>query len=160
MSDKIEINEKELAAIDRALVKNRPSVKNIDSKKRKDLIAGTANIIMSSVSLRSHSGPLPDVETLEGYSKIIPNAGERLMQQVEKQSEHRRKMESRNVNWLNFQSLIGQIFGFAIASIVLYACYILTMEGHDYVASIIGSTTIVSLASIFVYGRYSQNKSN
>lgn len=115
---------------------------------------------MSSVSLRSHSGPLPDVETLEGYSKIIPNAGERLMQQVEKQSEHRRKMESRNVNWLNFQSLIGQIFGFAIASIVLYACYILTMEGHDYVASIIGSTTIVSLASIFVYGRYSQNKSN
>lgn len=35
MSDKIEINEKELAAIDRALVKNRPSVKNIDSKKKK-----------------------------------------------------------------------------------------------------------------------------
>ncbi|MEN5132363.1 DUF2335 domain-containing protein [Elizabethkingia anophelis] len=107
---------------------------------------------------KSHSGPLPDVETLHGYNEIIPNGGERLMKQVELQGEHRRKIESSVIKWNNLQSLIGQIFGLLIAVGILYASYELAMNGHDGVAGALGTTTIGSLVGIFVYGKRKQKE--
>jgi len=46
---------------------------------------------------RFHIGPLPDPETLRAYDEIIPNGAERLMQLVERQSNHRQALESDRV---------------------------------------------------------------
>lgn len=131
-----------------------PKFKGVSQENRKELV----QLIMSMSVSKTHSGPLPDVETLEGYDRIIPNGGERLMQQVEKQSEHRRKLESSVVKWNNIQSFMGQLFGLIVAMGFLYVTYLLAMGGHDTVASILGGTTIVGLVSVFVYGKKKQSE--
>lgn len=40
-----------------------------------------------------HRGPLPDGETLEHYTRLIPNAGERIMLLVERDAAHQQSME-------------------------------------------------------------------
>ena len=142
---------KNLQKIDKEILNTNPTLENIDPELRQELIKTAISVV--SVS-RVHSGPLPDVETLAGYDKIIKNGAERLMQQVELQSAHRRKIE----NWYNIQSLLGQLFGFVIAGSVLYASYSLAINGHETVASILGGATIVGLTSIFVYGKKKQGE--
>lgn len=149
------INKQELKEIEQAIINANPSIQKLPSKQRQELIKATISVISIS---KSHSGPLPDVETLEGYNQIIPNGAERLMKQVEEQGSHRRKIENRVINWNNAQSLIGQVFGLFIAGGVLFACYKLAMSGHDTVASVLGGTTIVSLVGIFVYGKKKQKE--
>lgn len=43
---------------------------------------------------KSHRGPLPDGETLEHYTRLIPNAGQRMMVLVEREAAHRQSLES------------------------------------------------------------------
>lgn len=142
---------KNLQKIDKEILNTNPTLENIDPELRQELIKTAISVV--SVS-RVHSGPLPDVETLTGYDKIIKNGAERLMQQVELQSAHRRKIE----NWYNIQSLLGQLFGLVIAGSVLYASYQLAMKGHEAVAIVLGGATIVGLTGIFVYGKRKQNE--
>lgn len=149
-----EESNKDLQRLDNEVISANPSLKNIKPKQRQEIL----QTIMQVVSVRSHSGPLPDVETLQGYNQIIPNGAERLMQQVEKQSEHRREMERKVISSNNLQSFIGQFFGLLIAGGVLYASYELTMSGHDTVGGILGGTTLVSLVGIFVYGKKKQSQ--
>lgn len=132
-----------------------PKFRGISQKNRNELVQRITSLVSFS---KTHSGPLPDVETLEGYNRIIPNGGERLMQQVEKQSEHRRNLESSVVTWNNIQSFVGQCFGLIVALGFLYVTYLLAMGGHDTVASILGGTTIVGLVSVFVYGKKKQSE--
>lgn len=148
------IKTEELKELEKKIFSN-PQLQNIPQKQRLEITRNTLQVISYS---KSHSGPLPDVETLQGYNEIIPNGGERLMLQVEKQGDHRRKLEGRVINWNNFQSLLGQLFGLIIAAGFLYACYELAMNGHDTVAGILGGTTIVSLVGIFVYGKNKQTE--
>ncbi|GET45255.1 DUF2335 domain-containing protein [Capnocytophaga felis] len=150
-----EASKQELQRLDEEVISVNPSLKNINPKKRQELLQAYMGVV--SVT-KMHSGPLPDVETLKGYDEIIPNGGERLMQQVEKQGNHRRKIESKVVNWNNFQSLLGQVFGLLIAGGVLFASYDLAMKGHESVAKVLGSTTIIGLAGIFVYGKKKQRE--
>lgn len=147
-----EENNEELQKLDNEVISANPSLKSIKPKQRQEIL----QTIMQVVSVKTHSGPLPDVETLQGYNEIIPNGAERIMQQVEKQSEHRRDMERKVISSNNLQSFIGQFFGLLIAGGVLYASYELTMNGHDTVGGILGGTTLVSLVGIFVYGKKKQ----
>ena len=141
--------------IDSDLVASNPSLNEIDPTLRQELIQ---TIIGVTAISKVHSGPLPDVETLNGYNQIIPNGAERLMQQVEKQSQHRRDIENRVIKWNSIESLIGQLCGMIIAGSVLFASYRLAMNGHEAVASVLGGTTIVGLTSIFVYGKKKQKE--
>ena len=152
---KIEKSKANIQKIDKELLDSNPTLQNIDPQLRQELIQ---TIISVTTVSKVHSGPLPDVETLNGYNKIIPNGAERLMQQVEKQSQHRRDIENKVVSWNNIESLLGQLFGLIIAGSVLYASYSLAINGHETVASILGGATIVGLTSIFVYGKKKQGE--
>ena len=142
---------KNLQKIDKEILNTNPTLESIDPELRQELIKTAISVV--SVS-RVHSGPLPDVETLAGYDKIIKNGAERLMQQVELQSAHRRKIE----NWYNIQSLLGQLFGLVIAGSVLYASYQLAIKGNEAVAKVLGDSTKVGIKGIFVYGKRKQNE--
>lgn len=59
---------KNLQKIDNEILNTNPTLENIDPELRQELIKTAISIV--SVS-KVHSGPLPDVETLAGYDKII-----------------------------------------------------------------------------------------
>lgn len=41
----------------------------------------------------SHSGPLPDPDTLQRYEQVLPGLAERIVAMAEKQSDHRQSLE-------------------------------------------------------------------
>lgn len=110
------------------------------------------------------SGPIPPPELLERYSTVIPDLPERLVKQFELEATHRREMERfETEHAYKIESLWaqhatskvsrGQWFGLLIAIIALsvttYALYL----GETSAACVIGGTTVVGLAAVFVTGR-------
>lgn len=105
---------------------------------------------------RIHIGPLPSPETLEQYSKIIPNGAERIMIMTEKQSDHRMYLEKKVISGQMLQSNIGQILAFLIGIAALSASVYMVVNGHDWSGTIIGGGGIVSLVTAFIQGRRNQ----
>lgn len=102
---------------------------------------------------------MPDIETLEGYSRLIPNGAERLISLIEKQTAHRIEMEKTVIPQQVKESSRGQIFGF-ISSLVfgLLVSLVFLLLGHPNWAGTITTTTAVSMATIFVLGKRKVNK--
>ncbi|MCK0205479.1 DUF2335 domain-containing protein [Ornithobacterium rhinotracheale] len=149
----------EIEKLEKDLSNDPNLLKNIDETQKKQLIEETVAKVVQIVSVeRTHSRPLPDVTTLEGYNRIIPNGGERLMRQVELQSEHRRKLEASVVKSNNRQSFLGQIIGALIAFSFLIASYLLASNGHEIAASTLGGGTLVGLVTVFVYGKKTEKE--
>lgn len=49
-----------------------------------------ATLVQSNIS---HSGPLPDPDTLQRYEQVLPGLAERILVMAEKQSEQRQGLE-------------------------------------------------------------------
>lgn len=114
-------------------------------------------IIRALAVKQSHSGPLPDGDTIRIYSEVIPNGGDRLMSTVERQLEHRFTIENIGVRRTFNQSSTGQWMGFGIAIVFGLIAWDLAKSGHEVVASILGTVDLVALVAIFITGK-SQNK--
>ena len=65
------------------------------------------------VSLQ-YEGPLPPPRILLEYDQAIPGAGERILRESERQSEHRRSMESKLVEGSVSWNRRGQTFAFVV----------------------------------------------
>ncbi|MCK0199824.1 hypothetical protein [Ornithobacterium rhinotracheale] len=62
----------EIEKLEKDLSNDPNLLKNIDETQKKQLIEETVAKVVQIVSVeRTHSGPLPDVTTLEGYNRII-----------------------------------------------------------------------------------------
>src|SRR5690554_5681350 len=72
-----------------------------------------------SIQHRSHSGPLPDADTLIKDNCVIPDGADKIMNMAESQHNHRINLESKVVNRQSNQSTLGQIFGFLIGLVVI-----------------------------------------
>ncbi len=112
-----------------------------------------------SVKHKYHSGPLPDPETLAQYNGAITDGANRIMLMAEKQQEHRFKIETAVIKSQSNQSLLGQIFGLFIGLSGIASGTYLASIGESTVGGVIAGATVVSLVSIFVLGKKSQNKS-
>jgi len=77
---------------------------------------------------------------------------------AEKQLEHRIHLENYIIKEELNQSKRGQIFGFVLAIVVLLFVLILSILGHEMVASILGGTTMIGLVAVFVIGKKLQQK--
>lgn len=71
---------------------------------------------------------------------------------AEKQSAHRMELErkvifgdSRRANW-------GLFCGYSFGLVVLALSYMLIRDGHDIAGTILGTTDLVALLSVFIYG--------
>ena len=102
---------------------------------------------------RYHSGPLPDAETLREYAAIIPNGAERIMALVEKESAHRHEQEGAMVKCHTALSKRGQWIGLFLTSLLALIGYWLGINGHDWLAGVIFTTTIIAVVTVFVLGR-------
>jgi uncharacterized membrane protein len=104
----------------------------------------------------SFSGPLPPPSLLAKYSEIIPNGAERIMAMVEKQSEHREKLESRVVNGNVASQTRGSWFAFILCLVALVGGFYLILQGKSVagLVSIIGSVGVIG--GVFVVSRREQ----
>jgi uncharacterized membrane protein len=102
---------------------------------------------------KHHSGPLPDAETLEHYSNIIPNGAERIMVMAEKEQDFRHGLSTDESKRILNQRGIGQIFGFIIAIVGIGGGIFLAYSGKETA----GLTSIISamvlLAGAFITGK-------
>ncbi|MFW5895383.1 MAG: DUF2335 domain-containing protein [archaeon] len=126
-----------------------------DDKKDEALKVITAQSIEHSTSF---SGPLPPPSILDEYNNVLDNGAERIMKMAENQSNHRIEMEKHAIKEELRQSKTGQNFGFILAIIGMIIAFLLAYLGHDTVAGIFGTTTIVGLVTIFVIGKKRQDK--
>ncbi|MDN4164742.1 DUF2335 domain-containing protein [Cytophagales bacterium LB-30] len=107
-------------------------------------------------SASSFSGPIPPPELLKGYNEVVKDGAERILQMAEKQSNHRIQLENHAVREELKQSRLGQIFGFTLGLIGMLLASALAFYGHETIAGIFGTTTIIGLVTVFVIGKKSQ----
>jgi uncharacterized membrane protein len=150
-------SEGKISSEDRELVELvKQSEPNL-AKKLKDIEIVRFTRIISSVSY--YNGPLPPPNLLREFNQIIPNGAERIIKQFEEQSFYRREFEKLVIRSQQTRSNIGQWLGFSLALICIVSSLYLASKGHtEDVVSIIGGSTVISLAAIFVVGRLMQNK--
>jgi uncharacterized membrane protein len=111
-------------------------------------------------TVRFHSGPLPDPETLERYGRLIPNGCERIMQLVEGEASHRHTQEAAVVSGNMTLALRGQWISAGLVVMLAVIGVGLTLKGFPAVASVIFATTIAAVAAIFIYGRRKEEDSD
>ncbi len=110
------------------------------------------------------SGPLPHPDFAEKYEALCPGALDRLLTMVEKQSDHRRSMESLSVQAQikdmaddRLERRRGQIFGLIIALAFIFvgggASIFASNTAGQIVGAVFGGTGVIGLVSLFVIGR-------
>jgi uncharacterized membrane protein len=107
-------------------------------------------------SQQSFSGPLPAPEHLREYEEIVPGLANRLVVAWEKQSDHRQGLETTVVHGNVRAQTRGAYLGFIIALVLVSAGVWLIRDGFVVPGTTIATTTAVSLAGVFVYGRREQ----
>jgi uncharacterized membrane protein len=144
----------ELIELEHELVAVNPTIfQGIKPEKKQELLR---SISVTMIQEKSHSGPLPDPDTLIKYSSVITDGANRIMLMAEKQQEHRMKLETAVITSQSKQSNLGQWFGFLIGLVGLGCGTFLAYSGYSTVGGIIAGGTVVSLVSVFVIGKRSQ----
>jgi uncharacterized membrane protein len=151
-SQKIEDNENKLQ-----LSKEIDEIiQYVPEDKRNEVIRIITKLSINTSS--AFSGPLPPPTLLKGYNDLIPNGAERIMKMTENQSAHRIELEKHAIKEELKQSGRGQIFGFILAIFGMGIAFFLAYLGHDTIAGIFGTTTILGLVTVFVIGKKRQDK--
>ena len=144
-----------LAKIEKRLVEIDPTIFEGIPKQKKQQIIRSVVVTMH----KTHSGPLPDPQTLAEYSSIIPNGAERIMQMAEKQLNHRMQMENKVIGGQLLQSNIGQILAFLIGLAALSASTYCIVNNYEWSGSLLGLAGLTGLVTAFIKGRDQQEKS-
>ena len=147
----------ELQEIEEDLTSYNPEIfKGVPQKKKLEILRSFSVL---SIQHESHSGPLPDADTLIKYDSVIPNGADRIMKMAENQQTHRMSLENKVVTSQSKQSKLGQIFGLIIGLVGIGCGTFLAATGEPTVGGIIAGGTVVSLVSVFVIGKSIQRKS-
>jgi len=154
---KTEIPE-ELQDLEQELTSLNPKVfEGVPLRKKQEILQ---SLSFTLIQEKSHSGPLPEAETLIKYNSVIPNGADRIMKMAENQQAHRMNIESKIIESQSSQSKLGQIFGLIIGIVGIASGTYLASIGETTVGGIIAGGTVVSLVSVFVIGKHSQRKSS
>jgi uncharacterized membrane protein len=106
----------------------------------------------TSITAASYQGPLPPAAQLEQYERTLPGAADRIMTAFEKQVDHRHRMEDRYSKAACRDSTTGLWAGFIITLVALAASAVLIYLDKTVGGTILGTTSLGSLAGVFVYG--------
>lgn len=122
---------------------------SLSASKEQSLVRNLA--IGLSTQTKFYSGPLPDPETLQAYTKLIRNGGERIMVMAEKEQQKRHFQKLYVDRRMLNQSFAGQLMGFILCIIAICGGIYLSKIGKDTagIAAII--TALVALAGAFFY---------
>lgn len=125
-------------------------LEGVSPSKRDTLVRGLA---LSLSIQKTHSGPLPDPETLSGYKDIIQDGAERIMVMAEKEQKARLDDRSTFARRMMNQSGVGQILGFVICMTAICGGIYLSSVGKETsgISAIIAA--LVALAGAFLYSK-------
>ena len=110
--------------------------------------------------VEQYAGPLPHPSTLKAFDEVIPGSAARIIDNWEKEIEHRRDLEKQDSETrrevikkqVGIQGR-GQIFGLIVALVGMGITGFAIHEGHPVAATILGSFDLVALVTVFVTGR-------
>jgi uncharacterized membrane protein len=126
----------------------RKALERAESQQRSQL---QQQIIASQVSF--WSGPLPAPEVLREYDSVVPGSADRIIAMAERQSDHRRNLESIAISGGNLRATMGSIFGFVIGMAAIIVGYLLVTNGQEIGGYSTMLLTVTALVGVFVYGR-------
>lgn len=104
------------------------------------------------------SGPVPPAELLAGYNRELPDGANRLFTLVEKQSDHRQKIETSIIATQNKVTKRGQWIAFFLVILLTAVGGYFGFMGQPVLASTIFATTIVAVATVFIVGKKAQER--
>jgi uncharacterized membrane protein len=105
---------------------------------------------ITATSTHTHSGPLPDPDTLIRYEQAQPGLLERVVHMAEKEQEHRHTMENLLVSSKVETDRKGHNLGALLVIFILLICVFVIMNGFPKEGAAIAVTTITGIAAIFV----------
>ncbi len=113
-----------------------------------------------TVAQHESDAPILPMAQIERLNQICPERVPWVFDETTKEGNFRRS-ETTKINWFVFvERTLGIVSGLAIGCTALYTSYHLAMAGHDWVAAIIGGTTVVGLVSTFLLRRGSREPQN
>lgn len=147
-------SNEDLSKIEKQLTQVKPDLfKGISQAKKNDFLR------MFSISYQcTHIGPLPDVDTLKGYSEIIPDGANRIMTMAEEQSKHRIALEGMVAKKQLNQSNIGQFLAFFICISFIAAGTFCIYTGHEWPGGALGIGGLAGIITAFIKGKTHQQK--
>jgi uncharacterized membrane protein len=101
--------------------------------------------------------PLPDPDDVAKFSKLLPDAPERLMRYAEKEQSFRHGLLTEQQQLINKKAarihvleVTGLVMAFAIFFMGMFISAILIYLGHPIGGSVFGGITLVGGASLFI----------
>jgi uncharacterized membrane protein len=86
----------EIIELEQELLSVNPRIFDGIKKEKKEELLRSFSVTL--IQEKSHSGPLPDAETLIQYDSVIPNGADRIMAMAEKQQDHRINIETKSLD--------------------------------------------------------------
>ncbi|MGN0957532.1 MAG: DUF2335 domain-containing protein [Selenomonas bovis] len=96
---------------------------------------------------------LPDAEEFAKYDSVCPGAADRILKMAESQTEHRQRMENKDIDALNRDSRLGLIFAFIFAMVTLIAAVLLILYDHEVTGTILSGVGLATVVQAFIKGK-------
>ena len=107
-----------------------------------------------------HAGPIPSPQTMAAYEQLLPGSANRILAMAESQLAHQQTIEAdqlgvvkERMRWDAGSDLLGTTSALVVSTLLIAGGTYATVSGHPVAGSSTITTTIVTLAAIFVYGR-------
>jgi uncharacterized membrane protein len=145
-------NDQPLGPVEPEVVEE-PSPTKSDETQERIVSRTTSELTVQSFEF---SGPLPPPQILRGYNDAFAGCAERIVAMAERQSAHRQEIEKRVIDGNCRAQSRGQIFGFALAFMVIAGGVYLLAQGK----SVEGFSAIIlaggSIIGALVFSRFEQ----
>ncbi len=127
-----------------------PSAEILSKLKRAGVSGEVIKMIKMEVT-RSHTGPLPTVETYEGYERVCPGAAREILDMAVRQQSHSHQMEKYGATSEFWLPVIGIIAAVSIVISMFVAGVYLALNGHENLAiGVLSGTGIVTVVGAFL----------
>lgn len=98
----------------------------------------------------SWQGPLPPPAALRAINELVPNGAERLIKQLELETAHRHKLETRQQTFPLIDHLAARLVALLFAAGCLTAIVICVQSGAQIPATVMGGAMIVAGINAFM----------
>jgi uncharacterized membrane protein len=116
------------------------------------------NVTHRSLRVETFVGPLPHPDVLKKFEDIVPGAAKQIIEQANKQTDHRINIEKQVIQSDIRKSYLGLVFGFILGLVGIGGGIYATTLGHNVFGPLLSGGTLVSLVYAFIYGTKSRKE--
>lgn len=116
------------------------------------------NLEISAIVAEQYAGPLPHPNHLEQFEAVQLGAADRIIKMAEQQLAHRQEIESHVVKSSLKLEAKGQWFAFGITLAIVGGGFYVISQGYSIEGLVPMIGAITTLAGIFIYGKWKNQK--